>query len=158
MTEQDLRRLEGEIGRSLSPAVRTFFLNFPPELLEVESDPDDDDFLLMDDADALIEMNRPGKHFYQPIDWTPRMFILGAGGCGETFWVDLDSEHGTVYRFDAGQEAEDSDEMADSLEEFAGGSSTGTSKNEAGAGDALVVAGPRAIMRVEFPASLSRSG
>jgi hypothetical protein len=33
--------------------------------------------------------------------------------------VDLDDDHGVVYRFEAGQEARDSDRLADFLEEFA---------------------------------------
>lgn len=37
MTEQDMRRLEGEIGGPLSPAVRVLFLNFPPELRDARS-------------------------------------------------------------------------------------------------------------------------
>ena len=62
MTEKDLQRLESAIGRPLSPAVRHFFLNFPPELRtpEDERDPDPDDFELTDDADQLIQMNTPG--------------------------------------------------------------------------------------------------
>ena len=121
MTERDMKRLEGAIGRPLPPAVRTFFLNFPPALREIESDPDADDFELTDDADLLIEFNLPGQHFLQPTDWTPDVFILGAGGCGETFWIDLASPRGSVHRFDAGEEAGASAELADSIEEFAQG-------------------------------------
>jgi hypothetical protein len=47
------------------------------------------------------------------------MLIVGEGGCGEMYWVDLDDERGPVYRLEAGQEAEFSDPVADSLEEFA---------------------------------------
>jgi hypothetical protein len=119
MTERAMRRLEGAIGRTLPPTVRGFFLNFPPALRDTEGDPDD--FRLTDDADALIEMNTPGGHIYQPPDWTPDMFLLGAGACGETFWVDLGGERGSVHRFDAGEEAGASAELGDSLTEFARG-------------------------------------
>lgn len=119
MTERDMRRLESAIGQTLPPAIRRFFLNFPPELRDVEADPDGDEFTLSDDPDHLIEINMPGRHYYQPVDWTPNMFLLGAGGSGETFWVDLNSKSGAVYRFDAGQQGQDSDDIADSLEQFA---------------------------------------
>ncbi len=121
MTERDMKRLEGAIGRALPPAVRMFFLNFPAALREMATDPNADDFQLTDDPDALIEFNLPGQHFYQPLDWTPDVFILGAGGCGETFWIDLASPRGSVHRFDAGEEAGASAELADSIEEFAQG-------------------------------------
>lgn len=121
MTTNDLQRLESALGRSLSPAVREFFLNFPPELhtIAAESDPDEGDFQLTEDVDTLIELNSE-RSWYRPIDWSPKIFILGAGACGETYWVDLDSADGTVWRFDAGQEAQYSDER-DSIAEFARG-------------------------------------
>lgn len=121
MTERDMKRLEGTIGRTLPPAVRAFFLNFPAALRDVESDPDADDFQLTDDPDALIAFNQPGACGLQPLDWTPDVFILGSGGCGETFWIDLASPKGSVHRFDAGEEARASAELADSIEEFAQG-------------------------------------
>lgn len=124
MTTEDLQRLERSLGRPLSPAVRQFFLNFPPELRAraEEHDPDGyDDFVLTDDVDELIAMNDPAQSYVLPLDWAPHMFILGAGGCGETYWVDLDDEQGSVHRFEAGQEAEYSDPVADSLEELARG-------------------------------------
>jgi cell wall assembly regulator SMI1 len=119
MTERDMQRLEAAIGRSLSPSVRQFFLNFSPELRGLERDEDFDAFKLTDDADALIEMNMPGRSHYIPHDWAPHMFILGADGSGVTYWVDLASKHGAVQCFEAGQAAEYSDEVAESLTEFA---------------------------------------
>jgi SMI1 / KNR4 family (SUKH-1) len=121
MLKGDLKRLEDALGRPLSPAVRQFFLNFPPELREIVSDPDVDDFVLTDDVESLIEMNDRTRSYLPPLDWSPKILILGAGGCGETFWVDLDDERGAVYRFEAGQEAQFSDHLADSLDEFARG-------------------------------------
>jgi hypothetical protein len=47
------------------------------------------------------------------------MLMLGSGDCGETFWTDLNSATGTMYRFEAGQEARYSDHFADSLDAFA---------------------------------------
>jgi len=119
MTQAEMQRLEGAIGRTLPDPVRHFFLNFPTELRDREPDPEDDDFALTDDADALIEMNRPGLCGLQPLDWMPDVFILGAGGCGETFWIDLTSPQGSVHRFDAGEEAGASAELADSIVDFA---------------------------------------
>jgi len=126
MTESDVRRLEAQVGRPLSPPVRHFFLNFPPALRELAetADPDTaDDFYLTDDIDAMIRYHAVGWGNLTPLDWEPRMLILGSGACGETFWVDLDSPTGMVYRFEAGQEARYSDHMADTLAEFADGAS-----------------------------------
>jgi hypothetical protein len=47
------------------------------------------------------------------------MLLLGAGGCGETYWVDLDDERGPVRRFDQGEPAEYSHDLVDSLQEYA---------------------------------------
>jgi len=116
MTEHDMNHLEGAIGQKLSAVVRTFFLNFPPELRAM-FDPYDDDFVPTDDSERLIEANR----HYRPVDWKAHMFILGAGSCGETYWVDLNSDCGSVFRFDAGTEGRFSDPIADSLEEWARG-------------------------------------
>jgi hypothetical protein len=74
---------------------------------------------LTDDADALIRMNSTGWGNLSLPGSGPNFFALGAGGCGETWWVDLDSESGTVYFADAGTYAEHSDHFADSLAEFA---------------------------------------
>jgi hypothetical protein len=133
MTEHDLQRIEQAIGRPLSAAVRRFFLNYPEELrttTRATGGEDEDgnphtecpaDSELGDDPDAIIGANTPGQSYLLPLDWAPNMLILGAGACGETYWVDLDDEGGSVHRFEAGQEAADSDDLADSLEEFAQG-------------------------------------
>lgn len=121
MTTADLHRLETAIGRPLPQAVREFFLNFPPGLRmdDEDRDPDDADFELTDDVDALISMNTVGFGRVSLPGAGPNFFALGAGGCGETWWVDLNSENGTVYFADAGTYAEHSDHVADSLAEFA---------------------------------------
>jgi hypothetical protein len=123
MSGDDLRRLEAAIGRPLPPAVREFFLNFPPGLCTPadELDPDFSDFELTDNADALIRMNTDGPDRVWLPEAGPEFFALGSGGCGETWWVDLDSENGTVYFADAGTYARHSDHVADSLAEFARG-------------------------------------
>lgn len=123
MTHTDLQRLETAIGRSLPQAVREFFLNFPPGLRKSDDDrdPDDSDFELTDDVDALITMNTDGPWRVWLPEAGPNFFALGSGGCGETWWVDLDSEQGTVYFADAGTYAKHSDHVADSLAEFAEG-------------------------------------
>jgi hypothetical protein len=130
MTEADLLRIEEAIGQPLSAPLRQFYLNYPQELRTLESliGEDDEgnlhyecaaDYELSDNVENIIDMNRPGQGYYQPLDWTPNIFILGAGGCGETFWVPLNDPNGSVYRFEAGQEAEDSDLVADTIEDFA---------------------------------------
>lgn len=123
MTSDDLRRLEAAVGRALPPAVRAFFLDFPPGLRtpDDERDPDFSDFELTDDADALIRMNANGPDNIWLPEAGPNFFALGSGGCGETWWVDLDSAAGTVYFADAGTYARHSDHVADSLAEFAQG-------------------------------------
>lgn len=123
MTPAELKRLESAIGRSLPKGVREFFLNFPDALRipDEDRDPDGSDFELTDDVDALITFNTPGPYRLWLPEAGPNYFALGCGGCGETWWVDLDSENGTVYFADAGTEAEYSDHVADSLAEFAQG-------------------------------------
>jgi hypothetical protein len=121
MTSADLHRLEAAIGRPLSGAVREFFLTFPPGLRapDGERDPDEMDFELTDDVDALIAMNTDGWARVWLPNAGPNFFALGCGGCGETWWVDLDDETAPVYFADAGTEAEYSDRVADSIAEFA---------------------------------------
>ena len=130
MTEDDLGRIERAIGRPLTAAVRRFFLAYPPALRATTRDmgPDQDgepylecaaDGELSDDPDAIIALNAPGDGGLSHPGRTPRMLVVGEGGCGEVYWVDLDDERGPVYRLEAGQDAESSDPVADSLGEFA---------------------------------------
>lgn len=121
MTETDLQRVEVAFGRRFPEAVRHFFLEFPPELRAASGnlDPDDADFHLHDNADHLIGAITPGESYIIPLDWAPNMLLLGAGGCGETYWVDLDDERGPVRRFDAGEPAEFSHDIAGSLQDYA---------------------------------------
>src|SRR5262249_14962865 len=130
MTENDLLRIERAIERPLPAAVRRFFLNYPPELRtttrDMGSDPDGEPYLecaadneLTDGPDGIIAMNAAGDGHLVHQGRTARMLIVGEGGCGEMYWVDLDDERGPVYRFEAGQEVDSSDPVADSLEEFA---------------------------------------
>src|SRR5437660_1681707 len=123
MTEADLYRVEAAIGRGFPAAVRDFFLNIPPALRtpDEERDPDDSDFELPDDADALIRMNTDGWACLHLPNAGPNFFALGCGGCGETWWVDLDDPRGAVYFADAGTYAQHSDRVADSLPEFVRG-------------------------------------
>ena len=132
MTHDDLLRIEQAIERPLPEAVRRFFLNYPPALRSTARNlgPDQDgqpslecaaDNELCDTADAIVALNAPGLTSPRPLDWSPRMLIVGQGGCGEVYWVDLDAAGCPVFRFEAGQEAELSDPVADSLEEFAEG-------------------------------------
>ena len=132
MTQDDLLRIERALGRPLPAAVQRFFLNYPPELRTTTRDvgPDEDgepclecaaDYELSDTADGILALNAPGLTSCRPLDWTPRMLIVGSGACGEVYWVDLDDPRGPVYRFEAGQEAAASDPVADSLEKFAEG-------------------------------------
>jgi hypothetical protein len=130
MTQDDVRRIEEAIRRPLPPAVRRFFLNYPTELRttlwEVGVDDAGNPYTecaadneLSDNAELIIEMN--ARQFGYDADWPANMLVVGVGGCGETFWVDLDTERGEVYRFDAGTDPEYSDHLADSLEEWAQG-------------------------------------
>ena len=132
MTENDLRQIEQAIARPLSPAVRRFYRNYPPELRTTTRDMGTDqdgqpylecaaDYELCDDPNAIIALNTPGPLSPRPPDGMAGMFIVGSGACGETYWVDLDTEGGAVSRFEAGEEAGSSDPVADSLEEFAEG-------------------------------------
>src|SRR6516162_2495437 len=124
MTDNDLLQIERAIGRPLSAAVRRFYLAYPQELWTTTramgSDPEGEpclerpaDYELSDSAEAIIAMNASAPTGLQPLDWTSRMLVIGAGGCGEIYWVDLDAEHGPVYRFESGEKAEYSEEVAD---------------------------------------------
>jgi hypothetical protein len=129
MTPNDLQRIEQALGRPLSAVVRRFFLNYPPELRTTVREIDAPkeaggpctecaaDSELCDDADAIIEMNKRQSGWDS--DFPDNMLIVRGGACGETYWVDLNDERGAVYRFDAGTEAEYSDQPWDSLEDFA---------------------------------------
>lgn len=123
MTAADLQRLEKAIGRSMPQPIRDFFLNFPPGLRtpDEQRDADYSDFELTDDVEALITINTDGPWRVWLPEAGPSFFALGSGGCGETWWVDLDSEKGIVYFADAGTYAHHSDHVADSLAEFAQG-------------------------------------
>src|SRR2546430_2280235 len=105
MTEDDLLRIEAAIERPLPAAVRRFFLNYPPELRTTTRDmgptPDGEPYLecaadneLTDDPDAIIAANSAGKGYLGHPERTARMLVVGAGGCGEMYWVDLDDERG----------------------------------------------------------------
>ncbi len=130
MTPEDLRRIEKAIGRPLSDAVRQFFLHYPPELRSTVRDFGDDDEgnpytecpadnELCDSADALMALNDRSVGWMA--DFPRNMLIVGSGGCGETYWVDLDNAAGAVYRFESGSPPDASDPMAESLAEFARG-------------------------------------
>jgi hypothetical protein len=130
MTQDDVRRIEQAIGRSLPAAVRQFFLNYPPELRSTARDlgptPDGEPYLecpadneLCDSADAIIALNDPQSGML--LGDAANMLIVGQGECGELYWVALDDAHGVVSRLEAGMEPEFSDRLADSLEIFARG-------------------------------------
>jgi hypothetical protein len=133
MTANDLQRIEAALGRPLPAAVTRFFLNYPPELRSTVREiggPDEDgegdpytecaaDAELSDNPDRIIEMN--SRQSGWDADFPDNMLIVGGGESGETYWVDLDDQRGPVYRFEAGTEPEHSDQLWESLEEFARG-------------------------------------
>jgi hypothetical protein len=130
MTSHDLERIERALSRSLSPAVRGFFLAYPPELRGTTRDlgptPEGEPYLeyaadneLCDSADAIIALNDPRAGLL--LDGADHRLVVGQGGCGEIHWVDLNDPGGAVYRCGAGTEPEHSDRLADSLEQFARG-------------------------------------
>ena len=85
MTEQDVQRIEGAIGRPVSVAFRQFMLNPPSELGAVPE--------LLCDADGIIEFNRSAA----TLAWPAHQLGLGENGCGDVYSVDLDDERGAVY-------------------------------------------------------------
>ena len=128
MTSSDIQRIETAIGRALSQAMREFYVNYPAELRATKASYEDDegnvitecpaDNELCDSADGLIALNdrRPGGNAAL---MEANQFILGAGECGETYWVDLDDATGSVQRFESGEDAKYSEDVAGSLAEFA---------------------------------------
>jgi hypothetical protein len=130
MTGHDLDRIEQALSRPLSPAVRQFFLNYPPDLRGTVRDlgptPDGEpytecpaDYELCDTADAIVALNDPKAGIM--LDDATHRLVLGQGGCGETYWADLTDPGGAVYRFDSGTDPKYSDPVAATLEEFAHG-------------------------------------
>ena len=89
--------IEAAIGRALSVAAREFYLNYPAELRATKASYEDDegnaitecpaDNELCDSADGLIALNdrRPGRNAAL---MEANQFIVGAGECGETYWVE----------------------------------------------------------------------
>jgi len=127
MTPSDIQRIEAAIGRTLSATVREFYLNYPAALRATKASYDDEgntitecpaDTELCESADGLIALNnrRPGGNAAL---MEANQFILGAGECGETYWVDLDNATGAVYRFESGEDPKYSQDIAGSLAEFA---------------------------------------
>jgi len=130
MTADDVQGIEREVGRSLPEAVRQFYLNYPPELRSTARDMGIDqdgnayrecaaDNELCDGADQLIAMNADGPNGLRPLNWNSNVLVVGCGGCGEVFWVDIADERGPVYCFESGQDATPIDPVAGSLREFA---------------------------------------
>src|SRR5437879_254284 len=134
MCENDLERIEGAIGRPLSAALRRFYLDYPTELRAVSRTllagyGKDVEMVeraaareLLDDADALIEVNDAGEK-PDVMGWTPNCFVVGLDpDCDLVFWVDLDDPRAGVFRYERTPGGiQDSDPIADSIEEFARG-------------------------------------
>src|SRR5437870_5252821 len=134
MSENDLKRIERAIGRPLAPALRRFYLDYPTELrsvsrtllagygkdIEMIERPAERE--LLDDADALIEVNDP-REKPDVMGWTPNCFVIGLDpDCDLQFWVDLDDPRAAVLRYERTPGGiQDSDAIADTIEDFVRG-------------------------------------
>ena len=98
MNEDDLKRIEAVLGRSLPEAFRKVMLNFPQELIDAATmtDPYGNEFrdamMISPDADAIIAGIESREW-----DWPENLIVVGEDGCGETFSVDISEEKCPVY-------------------------------------------------------------
>jgi hypothetical protein len=112
MTEQDLQRIEHEIGRPVSVQFRLFMRNPPSELGDAAE--------FISDADSIIEFNRSGA----TAGWPANQLGLGDNGCGDVYSIDLDDERGAVYfsgphsGYDSPEEDGYFEKVFDTLQEF----------------------------------------
>lgn len=98
MNEDDLRRIEAQLGRPLPQAFRNVMLNFPKELIDAATmtDPDGNEFMdemmIAPDAEGIltgITDREPG--------WPETHILVGGNGCGEVYSVDIGEEACPVY-------------------------------------------------------------
>jgi hypothetical protein len=98
MNEDDLRRIEAQLGRPLPRAFRRVMLNFPKELLDAATmtDPDGNEFrdemMISPDAESILA----GILDREPC-WPETYVVVGANGCGEVYSVDIADEACPVY-------------------------------------------------------------
>jgi hypothetical protein len=98
MTEDDLRRIENQLGCPLPAAFRRVMLNFPQELIDAATmtDPDGNEFcdemMISPDADYIVA----GITNRDP-DWPETYITVGANGFGEEYSVDIADEACPVY-------------------------------------------------------------
>ena len=88
MTTADLDRIEAELSVSLPAAYRTVMLDhpLPPDSFGAE-------FMLPDDAETLIELNRAGV----VLDGVAAPFFIGSDGGEEWYFVDLSAPASGVF-------------------------------------------------------------
>lgn len=100
LTEEDLKKIQGELNISLPDHYRIFHETksfLIKELRETDSCPEDDTLSIATDADYIIKINRFSG---LPSNEGParNKFAIGGDGCGSTSLIDLqDHFNETVY-------------------------------------------------------------
>lgn len=98
MNEEDLQRIEAQLGRALPRTFRQVMLNFPQELIDAATmtDPHGNEFrdemMISPDAEAILAGiidREPG--------WPATYVVVGANGSGEVYSVDIADEACPVY-------------------------------------------------------------
>ena len=97
MTEQDLMRIERELGIHLPDDYRKAVLNYP-----IRADRGTSDSWLYDNAVALVKMNREYRNGFSGLPpWPAHYFIVGETDC-VPYFVDLTKSPSPVFSADHG--------------------------------------------------------
>ena len=124
MTAKDLKRIEDELAIELPTAYRKFVLRYPKALLELKrtfgkhsEGPADRE--LLNDPDALIELNEMIQSSDNMDDFPPEYFLIGDDGCGNYYVLDTDEENSPVYFWNHERSDFDAFEEKESIHVFA---------------------------------------
>ena len=97
MSDDDVRKVEHELGLTVPAAYRTFVTNYPAALADCGAG----DFELMNSADRVIALNRDLRAggFYG-LEWPTHYLAVGENGCGDYYCLDTTASAASVLFFD----------------------------------------------------------
>lgn len=111
MTFDDISRIEAGLGLVLPKSFVRFMLNYPAELRTTRWTMNDDEgnhhsecpaeYELCGTAEGIIALNRdePERYHYSArlTNWPESFLIIGQGGCGEVYAINVRIEDSPVY-------------------------------------------------------------